>query len=79
MKDREQQNDIRQKVNMYLDRELSQNDENELLSKVNTDPNIGRQINEEKEFRNYLKTAINRPLVSPDLIKSIRDNIKRRG
>lgn len=79
MRDREQQNDIRQKVNMYLDKELSQNDENELLSKVNTDPNIGRQINEEKEFRNYLKTAINRPSVSPDLIKSIRDNIKRRG
>lgn len=79
MKDREQQNDIRQKVNMYLDKELSPKDETELLSKADTDPTLGRQINQEKEFRDYIKTAINRPSVSPDLIKSIRDNIKRRG
>lgn len=68
--------DLRQRINMYFDNELNTDDCQSLLKKVENDPGCNQLFNKEKTFREYIKTNVKRPAVSPDLIQSIKDRIR---
>ena len=65
-----------QKVNMYLDNELSKEAERELLREIKQNPMYFEILNKEKSFREFIKSRVNRKKVSPSLIKSIKDKIR---
>ena len=67
---------IRREVDMYFDQALSNQDEDQLLQRVNTDPAYHRVFTQEKAIREHIKQKIHRPGVSPDLIQAIKNNIR---
>ena len=65
-----------QKVNMYLDNELSKEAERDLLREIKQNPMYFEILNKEKSFREFIKSKVNRKKVSPSLIQSIKDKIR---
>ncbi len=65
-----------EKINMFLDKELNTDDEQDFIQKMHQDPQVGRMYVNEKNFRNLIKNNIHRPNVSPTLIQSIKDKIR---
>lgn len=61
---------------MYFDRQLNDQQQKSLLERVNADPAYHRVFTQEKEIRDHLRQKVRRPGVSPDLIQSIKDNIR---
>ena len=68
--------DLQRKINLFFDNELCDHDKEDLLHKVNSDPNCCKIFNKEKNFREFIKNNVKRPEVSSDLIQSIRDRIR---
>ncbi len=64
------------KVNLYLDNELSKEAERELLIELKQNPIYRDVLSKEKSFREFLRSRIQRRKVSPALIQSIKDKIK---
>ncbi|NBC09370.1 MAG: hypothetical protein GVY26_19445 [Bacteroidetes bacterium] len=64
------------KVTMYLDNELSERDERELLDEIQSNPAYFKVLSQEKHFREFIKSKIHRRKPSPALIQSIKDKIR---
>ncbi len=64
------------KVNMYLDNELSKEAERELLKELKLNPIYREVLSKEKSFREFIKSRVERRKVSPSLIQSIKDKIR---
>lgn len=65
-------------VNLYLDNELSKEDERELLNRACTDPNCGGLLNSEQSFRDLIRYNCKRSIASVELINNIRSRILSR-
>ena len=76
MKNHRNIQEFRQQVNLYFDNELSKNDKRVLLEQVNNDPKCSKVFNKEKSFRDFIKSNVKRPTVSPDLIQTIKDKVR---
>ena len=75
MGDRNYQELVR-KVTMYLDNELSERDERELLAQIQSNPMYLKVLSQEKSFRDFIKSKIHRRKPSPALIQSIKEKIR---
>ncbi len=69
-------NDLRNKINLYFDNQLDHQDQKELLSKVDVDPQCSKLFNKEKSFRDFIKNNVKRSTVSPEFIRNLRDRIQ---
>lgn len=76
MKNHRNIDEFRQQVSLYFDNELSREDEKKFLKKVNDDPKCGKVFNKEKSFRDFIKSNVTRPAVSPDLIQTIKNKVR---
>ncbi len=76
MRDQNYQQDLVDKVTMYLDNELSENAERELLREIQSNPAYIRVLSQEKSFREFIKNKIHRRKPSPALIQSIKEKIR---
>jgi hypothetical protein len=65
-----------EKVTMYLDNELSERDERELLIQIQSNPQYLKLLSQEKSFRDFIKSKIHRRKPSPALIQSIKEKIR---
>ncbi len=68
--------DLVQKVMMYLDNELSESAERELLKELRANPAYMELLDQEQSFRELIKNKIQRRKPSPALVQSIKDKIK---
>lgn len=64
------------RVIMYLDNQLSKQEERELLLEIQSNPQLKEFFNREKSFRDFIRTKVNRQKVSPALVQNIKDKIK---
>jgi hypothetical protein len=64
------------KISMYVDNELPTNDlaKFEVLAAKN--PTLTAAIEDQKKFREYVRDNIRRPMVTHDLLNSIRQKIQ---
>lgn len=77
MRNRENIQDLRQKIDLYFDNALPPKDQEELMQKVEKDPRCSSMFKKEKTFRDFIKNNVKRTSVSPDIIQSIRDSIRK--
>ncbi len=70
--------EIQNRVSLFFDNALGENERKELLDQVNCDPHCSKIFQKEQNYRNFIKDNIARPSVSTDLIKSIKDSINIR-
>ncbi len=75
MKNRTYQ-DLVEKVTMYLDNELNEQAERELLNEIKANPAYYQLLSREKFFREFIKSKLHRRKPSPALIQSIKEKIK---
>ena len=68
--------DLVRKVTMYLDNELSESDERDLLRQIKTNPAYRKVFSQEKSFRDFIKRKVHRRKPSPALIQSIKEKIR---
>lgn len=64
------------KVTMYLDNELSESAERDLLLEIKSNPAYLKVLSQEQSFREFIKSKIHRRKPSPALIQSIKDKIR---
>ncbi len=76
MRNQNDNSDLRQKINLYLDNALGAKEQEDLFDKVNSDPRFAQMFKDERNSRDYIKNNLRKESVSPDLIQSIRDNIR---
>ncbi len=69
-------NSIQQRITLFFDNALKENDRNDLLNQVKNDPSCKKLFEKEQHMREVIKTKLKRPSVGPDLIQSIKDNFK---
>jgi hypothetical protein len=68
--------DLVQKVMLYLDNELSESAERELLKELRANPSYMELLDQEQSFRELIKNKLQRRKPSPALVQSIKDKIK---
>lgn len=78
MKNSKNYKDLVKQVTMYLDNELSREEEIALLRTIKSNPNYMALLHKEKSFRTFLKSRVQRRSVSPALVQSIKERIKIR-
>ncbi|MBK8347779.1 MAG: hypothetical protein IPL08_09145 [Saprospiraceae bacterium] len=66
---------LRQQINLFLDNELPQEDTQHLIQVMENDPRSSRIFNKEKDFRDFVKSNVRRPSVTPDFIQNLKDRI----
>jgi hypothetical protein len=66
---------IRQRIYMFLDNELAREEEEKLVRSMEDDPRTSRLMDQEKQFRDFLKSNLKRPSVSPDFKKNLKSII----
>ena len=76
MRDHQNYQELVKKVTMYLDNELTENAERELLQEIKANPAYLKVLSQEKSFREFIKSKIHRRKPSPALIQSIKDKIR---
>ncbi len=65
-----------QKVTMYLDNELNESAEMELLREIKANPSYLQVLSKEQSFREFIKSKIHRRKPSPALVESIKEKIR---
>lgn len=68
--------DFRKKVDMMLDNALSKEAEEAVMKEVNNNPEFQQVLNNERNFRNFVRGNVVRPKVTPEFIQSIKDRVK---
>lgn len=66
---------LRKQINLYLDNELSAEDEKNLITQMETDPRTSRIFNKEKVFRTFVQNHVKRSEVTPDFIQDLKNRI----
>jgi hypothetical protein len=68
--------DLVQKVTMYLDNELTESAEMDLLREIKANPSYLQVLSKEQSFREFIKSKIHRRKPSPALVESIKEKIR---
>jgi len=76
MRNQNENQDLRQKINLYLDHALGAQEQEDLLKQVDADPRCNQMFQSERSLRDYIKNNVKKSSVSPDLIQSIKNNIR---
>ncbi len=76
MKNQEKMQDLPRQISMFLDNELSQDDQANFLNTVKDNSQFNNMLDNERSFRNFVKQNVPRSHVSPALIKNIKDKIR---
>jgi glutaredoxin-related protein len=67
--------DLTKRVTLYLDGELDTVEERELLQEIQLNPQYVQLLSKEQNFKEFIKSRLQRKTVSPTLIQSIKDKI----
>jgi hypothetical protein len=76
MRDHKPNQDVFQRVNLYLDRAMTQEDAVNFQQEVSKNPAMTEALQHEQNFRDLLKNNLQRRKASPMLIQSIKDKIR---
>jgi hypothetical protein len=70
------QQELYQRVSMYLDNALNKDEESMLMQEIRNNPSYLDVLSKEQHFREFIKNQVTRRSVSPTLIQSIKEKIR---
>lgn len=76
MRNSEQLDNFRNQVHLYLDNALSNEESLKVVNEAKSDPQLARVFESETNFKNLLKTKVQRSTCSENLINNIKNRIK---
>lgn len=62
-------------ISLFLDRAMNEDQQQEFISKIKTDPVLSAEVEREKQFRNMIKSSLHRPAVGSEFVQNIRKKI----
>jgi hypothetical protein len=68
---------FKHRVDLYLDNELPQHEQEQLLAEVSNNPHYQEVIDQERSFRDFLRNSVSRRTVAPGLIDNIREKLRQ--
>lgn len=68
--------ELYQKVSMYLDNALSMDEQSALMQEINSNPLSLEMLSNEQNFRDFVKSRIQRCTASPALIQAIKEKVR---
>ncbi len=68
--------DFRQKVDLMLDNALTKEAKDEVMKKVEGNPEYEKLLKSERNFRDFVRGSVVRPKVTPEFIQSIKDKVR---
>lgn len=68
--------ELRQNVDLLLDRALTQEAQEQMMEKVKGDPDFEKVMKTERNFREFVRKNVTRPKVTPEFIQSIKDQVR---
>ncbi len=68
-------NTLVQRMNLFLDSQLSKTEELELLKEIKTNSSLKQLIEKEQHFRDFVKSRVQRKKPSSHLISSLKEKI----
>ncbi len=68
--------DFRKKVDMMLDKALTKEAEEEVMRSIEQNPAYERLLNNERNFREFVRHSVVRPKVTPEFIQSIKEKVR---
>ncbi len=77
MKEQASYPNLFQRVNLYLDDAMTNDDVTRFRLEMISNPSIHQAVEEEQRFRSFLRSNVNRRSASPALIKTIKDKIRK--
>jgi hypothetical protein len=66
---------LRHQINLFLDNELPTEQKDDLIKVIESSPKSQKIMENEKIFRDFVKTNFKRPEVSQDFVQSIKNSI----
>jgi|JI7StandDraft_1071085.scaffolds.fasta_scaffold10676_2 hypothetical protein len=66
---------LRHQINLFLDNELPTEQKEDLIKVIESSPKSQKIMENEKIFRDFVKTNFKRPEVSQDFVQSIKNSI----
>lgn len=76
MPNQEKLREIAKRVNLLLDQDLTPQEERDLIKELRQNQAYLKIFGQEKAFRQFIKSSMLQQKPSPDLIQSIKENIK---
>ena len=67
---------LEKKVDMILDKALSKEAEEAVMKEIDGNPDFEQVLNNERNFRNFVRGNVVRPKVTPEFIESIKEKVK---
>lgn len=77
MREQQPNSEVFQRVNLFLDRAMTQEDVSRFKQEVTHNPAVTVALQEEQLFRDLLKNSVSRRKASPALIQNIKDSIRQ--
>ncbi len=68
--------EIYQKVNLFLDNQLNSEDQQDFISKIESNPSYSQVYKQEQIFRSIIKEKVNRHNVNSELMQTIMRKLK---
>jgi hypothetical protein len=76
MRNPQDHQELLKKVTLYLDNELSREDEHHLLQEIKSNPAFYELLSKERSFREFIKSKVHRRKISPAVVESIKEKIR---
>lgn len=67
--------ELKRQISLFFDNELDHENKEILMSQIDNDPKCSSMFKKERNFREYVKNNIKRPVVSTDLIQTIKSKL----
>ena len=67
---------LKKQINLFLDNELPNEDKQNLISKLQTDPRSNAIFDREKNFRDFIKNNVKRQTITPDFIQNLKSRLQ---
>lgn len=67
---------VYQRVNLFLDRGMTHEDEVYFKTELSLNPNVATAFEKEQSFRDYLRSSVEKVKASPEMIQTIREKIR---
>lgn len=66
---------LRNQINLFLDNELPTDQKEDLIKVIESSPKSQKIMENEKIFRDFVKSNFKRPEISQDFVQSIKNSI----
>jgi hypothetical protein len=68
--------ELKDKISLFLDNQLDSEETNQLLEEINNDPQKEKWVDEEKKYRQFVRTNFKKQCVTNGFVENLKNQMK---